>query len=87
MKQIEFPTKHRRGSLPQHEIKNEMNRGISDWMRRLRSVEGTPEDSLIPPGDILQHGDHNMELTARDSYPSQNTDDEGRWQDDGGECG
>lgn len=53
----------------------EIQQGFDDWVRGLRSIEQATQGS--------QRGDRRGELPAQEF----DTDDEARWQDDGGESG
>lgn len=64
--------KRRRGSSPEP---MEIQQGFDDWVRGLRSIEQATQGS--------QRGDRRGELPAQEF----DTDDEARWQDDGGESG
>jgi ABC-type uncharacterized transport system involved in gliding motility auxiliary subunit len=72
-----------RGSSPQEEMKQEFD----NWTRSLRSIEQPPEGSLTPSVKADQRKEQTMASTERASGGSQQSDDEGRWQDDGGDGG
>ncbi len=87
MKNNNYQRKHLRGSSPHQEMKQ----GFDNWVRGLRStpltrsIEQAPEDSLTPLCGIEQRGNQRMKLTTQESVSRQQSDDEARWQDDGGE--
>ncbi|MBI3365882.1 MAG: hypothetical protein HY033_13365 [Ignavibacteriae bacterium] len=64
-----------------------MKQGFDDWVRRLRSTEQAGKDTLTPLCGVEQRGNQKMEFIAQESGSPQQSDDEGRWQDDGGEGG
>lgn len=75
--------KYPRGISPHQEMK----RGFDTWVRRLRSLEQAPADSLTPMRGIGDRSDRKIELPVQESGPQRLSGDEGRWQDDGGEGG
>lgn len=89
MQNDNYQTKHRRGSSPHQEI----TQGYVDWVRGLPSTPLT--GSIKQTREYSQRGDRKKELTVRESGPRQTggglaarqSDDEGHWQDDGGESG
>lgn len=82
MRNNHYQSEHlRRSSLNQ-----EMKQSFETWVRRLRSI-ASPEDSLISLCGFKRRGDRRIELTTQGSYLQRQSDDEGRWQDDGGESG
>lgn len=90
MQNNDYQAKHRRGSSP---APREIERGFDDCppdrteeefelvvrtgVRGLCSIEQVTQD--------LQQGDQRRELTPQESGPRQQSDDDARWQDDGGE--
>jgi|GEM_PF-4271800 len=79
----EHPQKHHRGSSPQ----NELNQDIDNWVRGLRPVEDGSDDLLKLLRGVEEPINHVQEFVAQAFNPPPKTDDEGRWQDDGGEAG
>lgn len=75
--------KHVRGSSP----REEMQRGFERWVRNLRSIEPAREDPATPPRKIEPRKEQNMELAVHESRAQEQSDAEGRWQDDGGNSG
>ncbi len=82
MQNNNYRRKHLRGSSPHQEMKQ----GLDNWVRGLRSIKQAPEDSLTTQL-VEQRGNQRMELTAQESGSRWQSDDEGLWQDDGGESG
>lgn len=76
-------TKHHRGSSPPPSGKRA---GIGQLGERVSVNRTGPEDSLTPLCGVEQRGNQRMELTAQESGPRRQSDDEGRWQDDGGDA-
>lgn len=83
MQNNNYRRKHLRGSS----LHQEMKQGLDNWVRGLRSIERAPKDSLTPLSGVEQRGNQRMELTAQESGRQRQSDDEARWQDDGGESG
>ena len=75
-----YQTKLFRGSSPQEEIRQ----GFIDWVRGLRSIGEVPEDFMTTPL-VEPRANPRMESGTPAPFPQQESDDEGRWQDDGGE--
>jgi len=60
-------------------LHREMKQVFVDWVKGLRSIIKTPKDSPL--------ADQKKQLTAQESGSGGQSDDEGGWQDDGGESG
>jgi hypothetical protein len=72
-------TNHRRKHLVDPLLHQEMKQVFVDWVRGLRSIIKTPKDSL--------RADQKKQLTAQESGSAGESEDDGCWQDDGGESG
>lgn len=72
-------TNHRRKHLVDPLLHQEMNQVFVDWVRGLRSIRETPKDS--------PRADQKKQLTAQESGSAGQSEDDGCWQDDGGESG
>jgi hypothetical protein len=75
--------KHSRGSSPSQVTKQ----GFDTWVRRLRSIQQVPENSTTPIHELEMTGNQSTELVTLAFSSQQQSYDEGRWQDDGGEGG
>lgn len=92
MQNNHYQTKHHRGSTPHQE----MQQGFDRWVRGLRSIEQDPEgpQRRDRPGELItqEAGPRQARSTdsigrAEGSQAGRQWDEEGRWQDDGGESG
>jgi hypothetical protein len=72
-------TNHRRKHIVDTPLHQKMKQGFVDWVRGLRSIKETPKDSA--------RADQKKQLAAQESSSGGQSDDEGCWQDDGGESG
>lgn len=82
MQHNNYQRKFLRRSSPHQEIEL----GFANWVRGLRSIEQARE-GLLRTRLVEQPGNQRIELIAPPSCPQRQSDDEGRWQDDGGESG
>jgi len=82
MQDNSYPRKHARGSSPHEEIQD----GFADGVRGNPTLEQVPEDSLAKQHE-RQKRNQRLEYISRETRPGSQPDDEGRWQDDGGESG
>lgn len=85
MQNTHYQIKHPRGSSPHAELEQGLDNCPPDRtvartrVRGLRSIEENPKDS--------QRGGREKEFTVQKDDPGSQSDDNGRWQDDGGESG
>jgi hypothetical protein len=70
---------HRRKHLVDTSLHQEMKQVFVDWVRGLRSIIKTPKDS--------PRAEQKKQLTAQESGSAGQSEDDGCWQDDGGESG
>jgi hypothetical protein len=77
MQNTHYHIKHHRGSSPPP---GEIQQGFVDWVSGLRSIEQYREEQLTTRPVEKQGG-------SRKESAQQQSDDEARWQDDGGESG
>ena len=80
---LNYQRKRPRGSSPQEEIKQEFD----NWTKSLRSIKQPLEDILTPSVTLEQRKERKIAREVRESTPSQQSNAEGRWQDDGGDGG
>lgn len=83
MHNVNYQRKRLRGSSPQEEIKQEFD----NWTKSLRSIKQPLEDVLTPSVTLEQRKEQKIAREVRESTASQQSDDEARWQDDGGDGG
>ena len=72
--------RHPRGSSPNQEIAQ----GFARWVGRLRSIKDAPEGQVAAQV-VDQRANLRKEPIEKESRVQQQSDDEGRWHDDGGE--
>jgi len=77
---LETSSRITRGSSPQGELRQ----GFFDWMKRLRSIE-EPQFNRSSPGPITESNIQGLSAVAPDTSPAADSNDDQRWQDDGGE--
>lgn len=80
MFRIEPAGKHRRERSGPEELKQPLD----NWLGGLRSIAPAPESSSTRLQKLEQRGHEKMESIAHESDSPRRSDDEGRWQDDGG---
>lgn len=76
-------SKNGRGSSPRKEQKQDIDHSV----KGVRSIEKIHENSQTPLCRDEQQENQKRESSAQGHSPPRQSDDEGRWQDDGGEGG